>query len=186
MKPTFSTEINNKVGTESSFKIIPQKFRELMADDDCEEDKEPVLMDGPVVAQLAPIQTPVPFSKLIENLPTELISLIEPLPTEIEIQQKSGVMQTKLTIELPSFEMVEVIIDQYDTAPQSFHISFFGSEQTGALISQKQRELVLALQAALPNFSFAISPPFLDAPVFSLPKSKRLSYSPVKKGNSKK
>jgi hypothetical protein len=90
-----------------------------------------------------------------------------------------------MVIELASKEKVEVIIEQYDTAPNAFHISFYGSTQTGDLISQKQSMLLNTLQKTLPNFAFAISPPFLKAPSFSLPKRTRLGYSPVKRGKSK-
>lgn len=160
------------------------------SDKDCEEDEnldpEMVLMDGPYVAPLVPSQVTFLVSKLIASLPEELRLLIEPLPAEIQTSFKTGIIQTKMMIALSSLENVEVIIDHYDTAPGSFHISFYGSEQIGQMISLKQNELINILQAALPNFSFAISPPFIAAPSFSLPKSKRLGYSPVKKGKGLK
>ncbi len=149
---------------------------------DAEIDDKIVLMDGPYVAPLIPPQMIFLVSKLIASLPEELRPLIEPLPAEIRTSFKTGIIQTKMIIALSPLENVEVVIDQYDTAPSSFHISFYGSEQTGEMISLKQNELINILQTALPNFSFAISPPFIAAPSFSLPKSKRLGYSPVNRG----
>jgi hypothetical protein len=94
-------------------------------------------------------------------------------------------MKTTMVVELPSCEKVEIIIEQYDTAPNSFHISFYGSLQTNQLISEKQSLLINALQKTLPNLGFAISPPFVKAPSFSLPKRARLGYSPVNRGKNK-
>ena len=152
-----------------------------------EEEKSDVnLMAGPVFAPLVPTIQTFTFPILAASLPKELQLLITPLPAVIESSFKSGITQTKIVIELPSSENVEIVIDQYDTAPTAFHISFYGSEQTGSLISQKQSTLIQTLQTALPNFSFAISPPFHGTPSFSLPKREEKGYLPVKRQKEKK
>ena len=156
------------------------------SDDDNELDSDAALLQSPFISQLTLNQLPISVSRLISLLPEELRTLIKPLPAEITTSFNSGLAQTKMIIALSSSENVEVVIDQYDTAPTAFHISFYGSEQTGNLISMKQNELINILQRSHPNFSFAISPPFIEAPSFSLPKTKRLGYSPVNKGKSKK
>ena len=185
MNLTELREIKDAMSFGSLSKKPSRDFSKLMSkpNHDCADTP---LIDGPIIPQLAPIQSNVGFFKILDTMPAELTPFVQQIPAEIEILRKSGVMQTKITIELPSHESVEVVIDRYDTAQTSFHISFYGSEQTGNLIAQKQSELVRALQAALPHFSFAISPPFLSPPVFSLPKSRRFGYSPVKKGSSRK
>ncbi len=144
------------------------------------------IIDGPYTAPLFPKDSNFIFSRLLTSVPVKIRPLIEPLPTAIQLAFKEGITQTTMVVELPSKEKVEVIIEQYDTAPNAFHISFYGSQQTGDLISQKQSLLLNTLQKTLPNFSFAISPPFLKTPSFSLPKRTRLGYSPVNRGKSKK
>ncbi len=145
------------------------------------DEEEEILMDGPVVVQLVPVQ--IPLKVILRAIPVEIRPLVEVLPAAIQTLFNKGIMQTKMVIELPSTERVEVVIDQYDTNPTTFHISFYGSEQTGDLISQKHTTLLKALQIALPNFAFAISPPFQS---FSLSKTKRLGYSPIKQGKREK
>jgi hypothetical protein len=168
----------------------PKGFASFMLPEQEEEpegDKEEIaLLDGPYVAPFVPQTLNFSYEKILSSLPPDLKVMVEPVQAEISTLVKSGVIQTKLSITLPSTENVEVIIDQYDTAPRAFHISFYGSEQTSNHITLKQNTLLTTLQAAFPNFSFAISPPFQKAPSFSLPKSKRFGYSPVNKGKSKK
>ncbi len=167
----------------------PRRFPSYMVREEEEESEKPkeetALLDGPYVAPLIPQTLTFTYVNALAALSPDLKTMIEPVQSEIATLVKSGVLQTKLSITLPSTENIEVVIDQYDTAPTAFHISFYGSEQTSALISLKQNALLTTLQAAFPNFSFAISPPFQKAPSFSLPKSKRFGYSPVNKGKSK-
>lgn len=148
-------------------------------------EENPIIM-SPYIAPLAPNNQAFIFSNLLVSLPLEIRPLLEPLPAAIQLAFKEGVVKTTMEIELPSSEKVEIIIEQYDTAPNSFHISFYGSLQTNDLISQKQSLLMNVLQKTHPNFAFAISPPFVKAPSFSLPKRTRLGYSPVNRGKSKK
>ena len=156
------------------------EFAPYMEEEKKEEEDEP-LMDGPVIMQLVP--APLPFKVILTAVPVEIRPLVEQLPVVIQSSFEKGIVQTKLVVELPSTEKVEIVIDQYDTDPTTFHISFYGSEQTGNLIAAKQEMLLKALQAALPGFAFAISPPFQG---FSLPKRGRLGYSPVKQGKKSK
>jgi hypothetical protein len=163
------------------------KPKTSLAEEDEKTDLTPEnpIIHGPYTAPLFPRDSNFVFSKLITSVPLEIRPLIEPLPAAIQLAFKEGITETTMVIELASKEKVEVIIEQYDTAPNAFHISFYGSPQTGDLISQKQSMLLNTLQKTLPNFAFAISPPFLKAPSFSLPKRARLGYSPVKRGKSK-
>lgn len=155
-------------------------------DEELKLKEENPIIDGPYTAPLFPNNPNYVFSKLLVSIPLEIKPLIEPLPQAIETSFKEGIIKTTIIVELPSSEKVEILIEQYDTAPNSFHVSFYGSTQINDLISQKQSLLLTALQKTHPNFAFAISPPFLKAPSFSLPKRTRLGYSPVNRGKSKK
>lgn len=193
MDPTYPTEVIENMPTTAKYPFSPEnesKFASLMLESEAEEEEEDppetLLFDGPYVAPLTPHSIPLPVVKLIASLPEEIQPLITPLPAAIQTSFKMGVMKTQMFIELPSSEKVEIVIDQYDTNPTAYHISFYGSETTNDLISQKQTALLSLLQKALPHFSFALSPPFLETPSFLLPKSKRLGYSPVNKGKHKK
>ena len=189
MHVTQNIEVETKQPSLEFEEEARQKFSSFYEEPEEVDDQteEMPIIDGPYSTPLTPpLVPPSQIAKIVTALPVELRPFVEPLPNAIETAFKSGVMQTKMVISLTTDELVEVIIDQYDTAPNAFHISFYGSEQTGNLISLKQNELLTSLQKTLPHFSFAISPPFVTPPAFSLPKSRRFGYSPVNRGKSKK
>lgn len=183
MHPTIETEIKTLPLPEPKSEEPPEFSSYMEENPEEEKDPDTILMDGPVSTPF--MQTPPTF-KVLASLPKELKPLIEPLPQVLQTSINKGVMQTKIVIELPSSESVEVVVDQYDTAPKAFHISFYGSETTNSLISQKLDILLKTLQTLFPELAFAISPPFYETPSFSLPKTRRFGYSPVKQGKRQK
>jgi hypothetical protein len=167
------------------------KFQKLMQEPKKEKDEHEKDLINPSVQSPfpAPFEFQIPkasFATLIRSFPAELKSLINPLPTLIEHSIVSDIEKTEIKIQLPSEEEVEIILERYDTDLTSFHVSFFGSEGVQKLIQENQEKLKETLQKAMPNYGFAISPPFCKPLSFSLPKTRRFSYCRVKEGKRKK
>ena len=167
------------------------KFQKLM--DQSDEENEDIKNEAANPLFSSPYFTPfefrIPqtaFEKLIRIFPAELQNLITPIPALIEHSVAQEVEKTEIKIQLPSNEEVEIILERYDTDLTSFHVSLYGSENVQKLIQDNQARLTETLQKVMPNYGFAISPPFCKPISFSLPKTRRFGYCRVKEGKRKK
>jgi hypothetical protein len=167
------------------------KFQKLMEEPKKKDDDLKSELSNPILS--SPYSIPfeyqikeASFEKLIRIFPKELQILINPIPALIDHSILREVEKTEIKIQLPSNEEVEIILERYDTDLTSFHVSFFGSEDVQKLIHANQAKLTETLQKVMPNYGFAISPPFCKPLSFSLPKTRRFSYCRVKEGKGKK
>jgi hypothetical protein len=173
-----------------------EKFKNFMKDKSGKDEDFDTSIENNDTSKVilpSPFQAPINFDNhlgLFANhaytLPKEIEPLILPLPALIESSNQSNIEKTEIKVQLPSSEFVEILLERYDTDLTSFHISFFGSEEVQKMIKDNQASLINSLQKALPNFGFAISPPFYKSPSFSFPKTKRFGYGQVKGSKEKK
>jgi hypothetical protein len=167
------------------------KFQKLMQEPKKEDDelKQDNINPSVLLPYPTPLEFQIPkasFEVLIRSFPVELKNLINPVPALIEHSIVADIEKTEIKIQLPSNEEVEIVLERYDTDLTSFHVSFFGTEAVQKLIQENQEKLRQTLQKVMPNYGFAISPPFCKPISFSLPKTRRISYCRVKEGKGKK
>ena len=152
-------------------KVVKQESSSL------ETSQKEALIDGPVFSPLLPPPTPeLSTDQTILLTEKNLSPLMEPLVSPIEVMSTDRSTQLKMVLHTSTFGDVHVVIDQYDTAPFSFHLSFYGTEELQKQVTLQNSSLLGTLQKLLPRLSFSISPPFyppISQPLSSVERKER-------------
>jgi hypothetical protein len=156
------------------------KFARLLVKEEEEEKREP-LLDGPYTAPLMPTSpsgaSSAPQIRAIPSWAMEMVSsLVEPLRSAAE----KGVTTIEVTVTSKELSTIRIMIDHYDTAPQSFNIQLQGTEGAQRLFNKHQALLERLLKITLPHFECRFLPATLKEEKWKkrLVKSEAFGYLP--------
>jgi|GEM_PF-3377710 len=121
---------------------------------------------------ITPISVPtmtlpsIPASEMspFSSLPKDVFDLFEKMAGMLTIQKDSGKTVTTITLNMPKsvFNKAELVLEQYDTAPHSFNVQFFGSPEAIARFAKNMQGLNATIKESKLNFSINLLPPKLS------------------------
>jgi hypothetical protein len=122
----------------------------------------------------------------ISELTSEMHELIEKMAYCVKVESQKGVTTTTVFIEMEGsvFNGSQVVIDHYDTAPQSFNLQLSGSPEAADLFAANLAALQASLQThqTLKGFQIQLFPPALteksDLHLRSKGKEKKIFKKP--------
>lgn len=123
----------------------------------------------------------------VVDLSPEMHELMEKMALLIKVESQNGVSTTTVFVEMEGslFNGSQIVIDHYDTAPQSFNLQLGGSSEAVDLFTANLAALRTSLQAheSLRGFQIQLFPPILseksDLHLRGKGKEKKIHKKPV-------
>lgn len=101
----------------------------------------------------------------VSELSSEMVDLMEKMAHFVKVESANGVSTTTVFVEIEGsvFDGSQIIIDHYDTAPQSFNLELTGSPEAADLFAANLAALRTSLHSheALKGFQIQLLPPSL-------------------------
>lgn len=126
--------------------------------------KNPLEEDLPTSAPSPFTQTNIPSRVEIvqeTHSSTPIQEITMPLVSQIQLMKDRGITKTHFFIESKVFGEIEVSLTMYDSAPHSFHMQLYGSEQLQKLSQLHQNALEQNIKSNVPKIILHIAPPLL-------------------------
>lgn len=123
----------------------------------------------------------------ISELTPEMHELMEKMAHFVKVESQNGVATTTVFVEMEGsiFDGSQIVIDHYDTAPQSFNLQLSGSPEAADLFAANLAALRTSLQThhVLKGFQIQLFPPVLteksDLHLRGKGKEKKIFKKPV-------
>jgi hypothetical protein len=165
MQSIYSKEIEK----EKSLKIEKGKFKEFPKISDIDRDEKPKKKPknqepSEGINLYSPFTPIISSSVCLEKSPLVLESLKQisaKAAEKISIINKNGITKMHFTIQTKAFDLVDIQITLYNSAPMSYHIALFGNEKIMELSMQHQNILQNQIKQSIPRIQVHLAPPVL-------------------------